>query len=289
MVVLRIKELELDNPEDHIATDWQVSRTLAFNDIVLESIEDHSNITYIKWNDILDPNQKYYARARALLDGKGYTVWGNLDIYETEKVNDLTFTSELPSKVSLPILTSDSPKTSHDAALFTLRATGFTVVGSSTHLKTSWFIEDLEGNVVWSRLDDHINKESITVRDVVLETGHIYRVRAMFISNTNDKSQLATMTIKVADTDDVELLTYLNDLDVTVDNEVKVASLPGITNTDWEIIIVSNNNAETIWTQSVSGVSTTIAANVLERDTNYLLRVKTNVNDQWEHIPFRIL
>lgn len=289
MVVLRIKELEIDNPENHLATDWQVSRTLAFNDIVLESIEDYSNKTYIKWNDILDPNIKYYARARALIEDKGYTIWSNLDIYETEKVNDLTFTSELPSKVSLPILTSNSPKTSHDAVLFTINATGFTVIGSSTHIKTSWFIEDFYGNVIWSRLNDHINKNSITIRDVVLEKGKLYRIRAMFSSNTNDNSQLATMTIRVADVDDVELLSYLNGMDVTVDNELKIAELEGVTNTDWEIIVFSNDNAESIWTQSVLGVKVTIPANVLSTNTNYILRIKTNVNNQWEHIPFRLM
>jgi len=289
MVVLRIKELALDNPAEHIATDWQVSRTMAFNDIVLESIEDHSNVTYIKWNDVLDPNVKYYARARALLAGKGYTIWGNLDIYQTEKVNDLTFTAELPSKVSIPVLTTSSDKTAHASVLFTLSVSGYTVVGDAAHIKTSWFIEDLNGKVVWSSLNDTINKTSITVADTVLRNGEIYRVRAMFITNTNDKSQMATMTIQVSDVPDVEVLTVLNDMNPVANNTLKIAALSGVNHIYAELVIVTKNTAQTIWSGNAGGVAVTIPANTIKKDTNYILRVKTNVSNKWENLPFRLV
>jgi len=288
MVVLRIKELAITNPADHLATDWQVSKTLAFNDIVLESLGDTDSITHKKWNDVLDPNVQYYARARALIKDRGYTHWGNLDIYHVDSVNDLTFSTELPSKVSIPTLTTDSDVSAHDVTLFKLKATGFGVLGGSSHVMTTWIIEDQDGVTIWSSADDRMNKEEIIVSDCILEKNTLYRVRAMFKSNTGDTSQFATMSICVTSPEEVEIVTYLNSLDPTIDNELSIFARVDITDTTWGIIAIDGRNSEVVWESSINDTKITLPANTLKSGVNYMLKVKTNVSDRYEYAPFRL-
>ncbi len=285
MVVLRIKELELDDQTDHLATDWEVSRTISFNDVVLRSLEDYSNKTSIVFNEILDPNIKWYARARALLS-TGYTTWGNLDVFTPKNINDLDQNEDMPSRVATPTITTDSNTTNHDSTLFTINATGFSVVGTATHLATSWFIEDINNNIIWSKLNDETNKTSILVNNTLLKSNSIYRIKAIFHSTSNDASQISTLTIKVAGGDEVEVLTYLDGLDYTVDNVITIANVVGLTNVDWEVISLDKNLSEIIWNNSTISNYTILPANKLKDSTRYLFRIKTNISNSWKYIPF---
>lgn len=285
MVVLRIKELELDDQTDHLATDWEVSRTISFNDVVLRSLEDYSNKTSIVFNEILDPNIKWYARARALLS-TGYTTWGNLDVFTPKNINDLDQNEDMPSRVATPTITTDSNTTNHDSTLFTINATGFSVVGTATHLATSWFIEDINNNIIWSKLNDETNKTSILVNNTLLKSNSIYRIKAIFHSTSNDASQISTLTIKVAGGDEVEVLTYLDGLDYTVDNVITIANVVGLTNVDWEVISLDKNLSEIIWNNNTISNYTILPANKLKDGTRYLFRIKTNISNSWKYIPF---
>lgn len=285
MVVLRIKELELDDQTDHLATDWEVSRTISFNDVVLRSLEDYSSKTSIVFNEILDPNIKWYARARALLS-TGYTTWGNLDVFTPKNINDLDQNEDMPSRVATPNITTDSNTTNHDSTLFTINATGFSVVGTATHLATSWFIEDINNNIIWSKLNDETNKTSILVNNTLLKSNSIYRIKAIFHSTSNDASQISTLTIKVAGGDEVEVLTYLDGLDYTVDNVITIANVVGLTNVDWEVISLDKNLSEIIWNNSTISNYTILPANKLKDSTRYLFRIKTNISNSWKYIPF---
>ena len=168
MVVLRIKSLELDPGVKHIATDWEISDTQNFKHIVARSLEDRINVSSIMFDVTLDPEKKYWARARALLDGRGYTIWGNLDIFVVKTYNDFENTTDLPTPISAPIPKTSSDVRMHEPTLFTLTATGFSIYGNAKHVATSWFIEDLDGQVVWSRMYDTIHKESIIASSVHL-------------------------------------------------------------------------------------------------------------------------
>ena len=79
MIILTIKELDLDKGVDHIATDWEVSDTVNFSNIIYKSHQDTQHLRGIIFNVNLEPNKKYYARAR-VLTSNGYTIWGNLDV-----------------------------------------------------------------------------------------------------------------------------------------------------------------------------------------------------------------
>ena len=46
MIILTIKELDLDKGVDHIATDWEVSDTVNFSNIVYKSHQDTQHLPF---------------------------------------------------------------------------------------------------------------------------------------------------------------------------------------------------------------------------------------------------
>lgn len=234
MVFLSIDTLELEEQVEHLATDWEVSDTLDFKNIVLSSLQDEINKNSIIFSESLDPNQKWYARARALLT-TGYTELSNVYIFLPSSETGVVTGEELPSRISIPIIKTDSDQNDHDATLFNIIAEGFSVIGNATHDSTSWWIEDLDGKVMWYSLYNTIYKNKIFVSDVVLHTNHIYRIKVLFHSTSNDSSPIATYTIHTNKGSDIELLTYLDYVDPTKDIELNIATLEGMENVTWEI------------------------------------------------------
>ena len=112
------------------AMDWQIADSSDFKNIVLRSENDTKNLSSMVFTDILDPNIKWHARARALIKDSGWTVWGNLDIMNYEQAEDVITSSSIPSRVGTPILSTSSVQDNHDATLFSIFATGFTVLNS---------------------------------------------------------------------------------------------------------------------------------------------------------------
>jgi hypothetical protein len=287
MVVLRIAEIALDDSVNHLATDWEVSTTQSFNNVILSSIEDHDNITSISFDQVLDPNIKYYARARALLS-TGYTIWSNLDVFTPNNIYDLDKNNDLPSRISIPLITTNSDTLNHDATMFTISVTGFSVIGNSTHTATSYYIETLSGDVVWSRLNEHLNKDSILVDDIMLTNNEVYRIKAVFHSSSNDSSQIGTKTIYVKNGGDISLYTDLTNLNVTTDILLKLIPSGTITNVNWEILYLKDGVSHSIWTSSVNDgtYSATVPAGTLLANTLYILRVKCNIKNIWSYYSF---
>lgn len=234
MVYLSIDTLELDEQVEHLATDWEVSDTLDFKIIWLSSIQDEVNKNSIIFSNTLDPNKKWYARARALLT-TGYTELSNVHIFLPKSESGIVTGTDLPSRISVPILKTNSDQNYHDTTLFTITAEGFSVIGNSSHASTSWWIETLEGKVIWYSMYNTIYKDKILVSDLVLHTNHIYRIKAMFHSTSNDSSPIATYTICTNKGTDITLLTYLDYVDPTEDIELIISRLDGMNNVTWEI------------------------------------------------------
>ena len=143
MVTLRIVNLDLGPSVTHKATDWDVATDPLFKDIILTSREDDKNLTFISFNETLDPTKKYYARARALLS-TGYTAWGNIDVFTPYDINDIEIDIERPSLVTAPIITTNFDPNHHPLALFSINFTGFSTTTSATLESTSVIIKDIK-------------------------------------------------------------------------------------------------------------------------------------------------
>ena len=278
------------------AMDWQIADSSDFKNIVLRSENDTKNLSSMVFTDILDPNIKWHARARALIKDSGWTVWGNLDIMNYEQAEDVITSSSIPSRVGTPILSTSSVQDNHDATLFSIFATGFTVVGNSTHAATSWFIEDINSKLIWSDLGDTINKNKVDFRSMILKNNSIYRIRAMFHSSSGDVSSIASYTIRVGSENSLELVTYLDNVDYRYDFPIKAVMTDMDAQVDsatWQIISMANNYAEIIFNKTTTGTgygSVTIPANLLADDTNYILKYKPNIeNGSWKYTQFKTM
>lgn len=234
MVFLSIDTLELEEQVEHLATDWEISDTENFERIVVSSIQDEINKNSIIFSDSLDPNQKWYARARALLT-TGYTELSNIHIFLPSSENGVATGDDLPSRISIPIIKTDSDQNYHDTTLFSITAEGFSVIGNTSHYSTSWWIEDIYNNVIWYSLHNTIYKNKILISDLVLRTNHIYRIKVVFHSTSNDSSPIATYTICTNKGTDIELLTYLDYIDPTENIELNISTLEGMDTVTWEI------------------------------------------------------
>ena len=288
MVILRIKELQLEEDKQHIATDWQVSDTLNFSNILLESIEDRNSLYTKIFHTNLDPKVQYYGRARALLS-TGYTYWGNLDVFNVEDTVDIGRSEDMPTRVGIPIVNTfvgvkPCDVLKHDATAFTIVAGGFDVIGNATHKSTSWIIEDIYGNVVWCSLEDELNKESIFVENIILRADKVYRIKVMFHTTSDDASQIATKTIKVAGGSEIEIYTDLDLVYPSRPLDIRVFEVPGATKYTWEILSVLNGSTKVLWHEETTTPYVRLRAYALEPVKNYILRVKTDISNTYLYI-----
>lgn len=287
-------ELSPNNNVRIQAMDWQVADDETFRNIVLRSDNDTTNLSSIVFTDILDPNVKWFARARALIKDSGWTVWGNLDVLNYQQSEDIINSDTIPSRISAPIITTSSNPDNHEATLFSIFADGFDVIGNSVHDSTSWFIEDIDGRLIWADVKDTINKKKVDFRNMVLRNNTIYRIRAMFHSSSGDSSSISCYTVRVGSNNTLELVTYLDNVDYTKDFEVVAIATDmdvAVDSVTWQIISMTNAYAEIIYSKTTTGADygkMTIPANLLKDDTLYVLKLKPNVdNGAWKYIQFK--
>lgn len=295
IVVLRTESLTLEDQKHHIATDWQVSDVPNFSNILLESIEDHDSKTikvFIDSNNKveLNPNIKYYGRSRALLS-TGYTKWSNHHVLKIIDTVDLADNSEVPTRVSLPIIATVQDDVvcdikNHDSTLFDIVLSGFEVIGTSTHLSSSCFIEDINGNVIWYDLNNTLSKDRFKLNNIILKSGHAYRIYAMFHTTTNDSSQLACKTIRVNSGEDIEVLTDLDRVYPDLALVIETLKIPNAKSYTFEILDMFTGEAVSVFKQTTNDSKVEVPAFKLRPSSNFLLRVKNDINNNYKYIPF---
>ncbi|MDE6209601.1 MAG: hypothetical protein K2M73_08035 [Lachnospiraceae bacterium] len=294
-VIVRLSNVKLDPivgangevvKQELLMADWEIADREIFNEssIVLSSYNDKVNLTSIRFPQNLDPNKKYWARVRVKTTTSGWSVWTNRDVVPVQSLDNLNIDIELPSKVSTPIITTDSNSAVHVPTYFRIIATGFYCIGSATLAAVSYFIEDLDGNVVWARDRDEINKESILVNDVTLKLNSVYRIKVRFHSTTKDTSQLGTYDILVKATDKIVVNENLLGINKEAETVLSIQKDTGLTEVVWRIIYKDNQLNTLIWEEKVEGGSNTVTIpkGTMKTGENYILMIKTNLSeDQW--------
>ena len=290
MVILRILDLELSEGVEHISTDWEVSSTMSFSSKDLQSLNDKKNKNTIIFNEVLDPNIKWYARARALLS-TGYTVWGNVFVFLPDQDTVIEVSNDLPSRIGVPQITTSSKQNSHDVSLFTITATGFEVLGNSTHTATSWIVEDIHSEVIWASIYDTSNLTSIDVANFILKSNTIYRIKVILHSTSNDSSPIGCYTIKTSNNEDISLITYLDWVDVKEPLEIRINRLDNVNKITWSVLSMIKGYSQLIKKYELEGPSAyrcTIDTSIFRSDELYMLKIETdNKNLGAKFIPFR--
>lgn len=342
MIILDAVSLDLDNKVDHLATTWQVSDDLSFQNIVIESEENYKDKTQIVFSNNLDPNIKYFARARALLS-TGWTEWGNVEVFKVKNNTDLQPQDVFPTRVSIPKISTyrmvsetgtgfidtihsivansntTAPENTqpsegqrsgsgdeqefntnyevnellhyinpmeHDLTLFEIWAKGFQVIGNAKHLATSWWIENSQGNIIWAKYIDRVNLTRIMVKDIILKANELYRIKVVFHTNSNDVSQIGTYTIISGGCDNVNLISYLDQVSSNRDLNLKLEYREGIYSVIWEILSLDLGQISSHYLTHTTTIQATIPQGTLKANHNYILRIKTNLQGCYKYYPF---
>lgn len=188
--------------------------------------------------------------------------------------------------VNVKSLLENIDKTSHDLTLFEIWATGFETIGTAKHLATTWWIENKDGDIIWSKIKDQINLTRIEFNNTILKSDELYRIKAVFHTNSNDVSQIGAMTIVTGYCGEVELVSYLDAVDASLDLDLQIAWLSDLTTVNWEIISFEGNLLNSIWATTTSAIVAQVPKGTLKRNVNYILRISTNLADCYKYIPF---
>jgi len=287
MVTVRLSELDIDVDVTHISTDYQVAtdRLFSIDSIVCESIDDTVNKTFITFNEVLDPTIKYYGRARVRLS-TGCAIWGDVSMFIPKDINDVELDGDLPTRVGIPQIASSSSFEAHTTTLFTLYATGFGVIGNAGHTMTSWIIEDVNGNIVWSSVNDYLNKTKISINSILLKENNIYRFKVIFHTTSNDASQIATKTVRTYKSEFINLQNNITHIDGSVDNEISIFQQTDLTSVNWKIFTMGENKEQLTWEYSSNTNVANIPANTLKNVNSYLLAITTNLSVNPRYIAF---
>lgn len=294
MVALIINKLDLDPGVEWLYSDFEIARDSTFKkeSLALWSYRNSKNKVCMLFDEALDPNIKWYARARVMLS-TGITAWTNVDVFQPEILDDIDLNTIIPSRVSTPIVTTNFPPDTHAPIMFTINAGKYVALGNNEHISTSYVIEDLSGKVIWYLLKDEINKYSIDVNNIILKAGQVYRIKVMFHALSGDTSQFGCLTIRISDNKNIALLTYLDEIDNSEDVPIELSRLTNIERPTikWEIISLVDNISSVIWSTTTDGDNynkIVIPKYTLKHNENFILKlVVTDLENEVRYITFR--
>lgn len=297
MITLRLKNINKGKNVDWIYTNWEVGTSKNFDEskLIFTSYEDRDNKASILTELTLLPGTKYYARAQVVTN-KGAHKWTNLDTWIHKAYDEVENQSDLPSKINSPHLYTDSDKSNHIPTGFYILTHDFGSTADSVHTATSYWIETLDGHVVWKNLYNEVERYKILVDDVILHTDRIYRIKAVFHSSSNDISQVSTKTVYIrGTTQDVNAIRISksikkNNFDTSQDINTLLYVPKGSKSCVVRILAYMHAGSNIAYEGTVDLTKPkphfSIPSSKLKDNTIYLLLIHYDNNLSWSHIVF---
>ena len=310
MIICKIDAAQLGLLDNQIVThiDWQISSDKTFNTVEHEELNDDAvdengnKILQYNWNRLnLDPAKTWYGRARVLIKNTvnnehvGWSTYGNLDIFNViDNTSTEATVGELPSRVAIPVISTNSDINNHRPTMFTIYARGYEVIGNSVHDATTWIIEDINSNVIWSKLRDKNNKESLIVNNFILKSNTAYRLKAIFHSSANSSSQVGCCSIKTSNGNGIRLLQWLETYDIKEDLKINIAIPSNLNYTSITYRILGNidNVIEEITSINTTDTSVSFNKDNFKFNNSYVLEIIPMMNKKEigvTHISFRTI
>lgn len=266
----------------HEASSWYIATDPSFStsSLVASSIEDTINLTSKTLDVMLQPDVIYYSKVRIFCN-KGI-IESDLDITEVKDSIKITNTEAIPSIVNKPTLTLNYDEKDIPATLFNVTTTEINTSSNSVHTDSSYIIETLDGEVVYSKLKSKDNLTEKSFDDVILDDGRPYILRVSHESSSNDVSPFAEEIIVVKDTSEINVSSQLEDIDITNGLNVVLNPINDFNKADIELYATGMSDGEkVIFTTSITGLTTVIPESYfLSDNTNkYILKITITRND----------
>lgn len=213
----------------HDASDWELSDTEDFSNIIDSSYDDTTNL--IEWQPSAIPgNTLLYARVR-FHSGNHISHWSH-----TRKFYSPGIFVETPT-----VTVEGEPDNVQETP--TITGSAFNVIGGSdTHASTTWRIEDVNGTVVWESVDDITNLVSITVPAGILVSNTEYTAKVAY-KGTQYVSGYGEKDFKTAVS-----FVYIETPTVTIEGEPdSVPESPWIYGSTFTVVGGSDTHESTTW------------------------------------------
>ena len=208
MVVLMFKNLDIPEGFTHKASDWQIAEDKYFKDIVVESRNDEKHLTSILFDVDLDPDKKYYARARVILD-TGPSDWSEIHIVRTDDLNQIDLDIDIPSVVATPDVSLNFPEDKVPPTLFTIQTSPMSTNSDAKHIASDWLITDIFGRVMYSSFDNEADLTKHTISTIMLKPGEFYIAKAIHHSSSGDSSEFGSRMFFVPDAPEIKVKSLL--------------------------------------------------------------------------------
>ena len=173
---------------EHVSTSWQLSRIPDFNireEFIAESLEDTVNLLEYRPSLELEENVSVYARVKYHFNNGSESNWIKIiPINTNQRGIKMSGTVIATPKVSVEfkyngINFSNLKITSSRYILYS---------GAGNHVSTDWYIKDINGKVLWSRLGDEKYLYEIVVDSSYVEPNKVYIIEAVYNTDVNVSS-----------------------------------------------------------------------------------------------------
>jgi hypothetical protein len=236
---------------------------------------------------VLDPNKTYYSKVRAIYD-KGYST-SIINSFKPKDLEENILKVDIPGVVSTPTISHSYRIDRFPINGFTINVSGFASTGSGQLLGVNYILEDIDGKVYDSDLD---NREDLKFKkfDVLLPHDKVFRLKISFISSSNDVSEFSVLTFKTKKITDIGpiIITDLSRLYPNTDVNVAISDVIRLVKVEW----VLKREGEIIWTSETDGIKNTIPFDMFPENTKGILEVRTttveDVSD-WSSKEYKVI
>ena len=266
----------------HDATDWQIADSPAFkkNDIVAESRADKENLLSIDLDVDLDPTKTYYSRARVICN-KGIFEWAKVDVILPEDFVKIAHEYDIPSAVMPPEIKLAYKPEEFPATMFKIKTSPISTTSNAKHKSTSYFIEDINGNPVYTKLEDMDEKVEKLVSEVLLEEGQLYIIKAAQRSTSNDISPFSSRLIYVKPIPQIKLKSKLEHQIVDDGYNLVIDNVKSFKKLYVDMWIVGVGEAKYMYHGESDKLNLTIPEDRfnIEASTDYIMAVEVELED----------
>ncbi len=278
MVSLVIKNPDLPSGYNIVSTTWQLATSKDFvpSSIIQQSLENTVNKSNIQFDIELELGVKYYARCRVIYN-KGFSNYSNINVFIAKDLNEIELDLFAPTKISRPTITILPDIVEKPISLLEFNGGDFISKYGIAQESATWILEDMNGKVVWDRIYDSTNLNSIKL-PISLKENSAYRLFVSYRGKNNNESQFAVKTF-ITGANDIKLKGSLKSIpagiDLTFNLDINDSLLSSTTYelyadggflVDSKVILSTDGIDMTTWT---------IEASKVLRDVNYVLHVKT--------------
>jgi len=200
------------------STNWYVYNTNIINDdnLVFSSLNDSENLLSIVLDLPLTDNDVYYVTNEYnLKDNDDNIITTNKArlIRVTNKIKNFTVNNTI---IATPIININFKRDAGPIGNFIINANDFYLfTGVGNHVSTDYIIEDLNGKVIWSSIENKIELNTIRVPSCVMDLNRIYIIKVRYNTNTNISSNYGKVVIKTNDyidnVSDCDTMFYANE------------------------------------------------------------------------------